>query len=111
VRGQLQRTVTQSGQQVLPDVRDLLEPVEGEEPTGALDRVDRPEDAGETVPRTGVLLQCDQVLVQLVEVLVTLHEELLDDVVQTFHACLFPTVYRPGLPRTAMGLSARRRAP
>ena len=33
----------------------------------------------------GLLLQGDEVRVQLVEVLVALHQELLDDVVQTVH--------------------------
>ena len=86
-RGQRQLAVPQPGEHVLPDVRDLLEPVEGQEAAGALDRVDRPEDAGQPLAGVGVLLEGDQVGVQLVEVLVTLDQELLDDVVQTVHGC------------------------
>ena len=86
-RGQLELAVPQPGQHVLPDVGDLLEPVEGEEAAGALDRVDRPEDAGQPLAGVRVLLQGDQVRVQLVEVLVALHQELFDDVVQTVHRC------------------------
>ena len=86
-RGQRQLAVPQPGEHVLADVGDLLEPVEGQEAAGALDRVDRPEDARQPLAGVGVLLEGDQVGVELVEVLVTLDQELLDDVVQTVHGC------------------------
>ena len=88
LRGQLQRAVPQSGEHVLPDVGDLLEAVERQEAAGPLDGVDRAEDAREALARVGLLLEGDQVGVQLVEVLVTLDQELLDDVVQTVHVAL-----------------------
>src|SRR6185312_16374746 len=69
------------------DVGDLLEPVEGQEAARALDRVDRAEDAGQPLARVGLLLEGDEVRVQLVEVLMTLDQELLDDVVQSVHSC------------------------
>ena len=108
-RGQLQLAVPQPGEHVLPDVRDLLEPVEGQEAAGALDGVDRPEDAGQPLAGVGVLLEGDQVGVQLVEVLVTLDQELLDDVVQTVHACCLLSHVASGLRNRPVGSSARRR--
>jgi hypothetical protein len=75
-------TVTQARQQVLPHVGHRLEPVEGQEARGALDRVDGAEDAREQLGVARRLLEVDEVAVELVEVLVALHEELLDDLVQ-----------------------------
>ena len=86
-RGQLQLAVAEPGQHVLADVGDLLQAVERQEAAGALDRVDRPEDARQPLARVRLLLQGDEVRVQLVEVLVALDQELLDDVVQTVHRC------------------------
>ena len=43
-----------------------------------------------------VLLERDQVPVELVEVLVTLDEELLDDLVQTVHGGAFSLASQPG---------------
>jgi hypothetical protein len=80
-----QRTVAQLAQQALTDVGDPLQLAEGEEAAGALDRVDRAEDAGEQVARPGVLLERDEVGVERVEVLVALHEKLLDDLVHLVH--------------------------
>jgi hypothetical protein len=69
-------------------VGDLLQAVERQEAAGPLDRVDRAEDARQPLAGVGLLLEGDQVGVQLVEVLMTLDEELLDDVVQTVHGAL-----------------------
>ena len=60
----------------------LLQPVERQEAAGALDRVDRPENAGQQLLRPGLLFQRHKITVQLVQVLVALHEKLLDDVAQ-----------------------------
>ena len=100
-RRQGQLAVPQPGEHVLPDVRDLLEPVEGEEAAGALDGVDRPEDAGQPLAGVGLLLEGDQVGVQLVEVLVALDQELLDDVVQTVHGCCLLSHVATGLREPA----------
>jgi len=80
---ELQLAVAEQAQQAFADVRDALELAEGEEATRALDRVDRPEHAGEQRARVGLLLQRDEVAVELVQILVTLHEELLDDLVHS----------------------------
>src|SRR3712207_2791956 len=93
-RSELEGAVTQPREHVLAAMRDLLQPVEGQEAAGALDRVDRPEDAGQPLPRVRVLLQGDQVGVELVEVLVALHQELFDDVVQTVHGCCLLSRWR-----------------
>ena len=66
----------------------LLQAVESEEAAGALDGVDRPEDTRQHFPRPWVLLQGEQVTVELVEVLVGLHQELGDDLVDRFHPVL-----------------------
>ncbi len=82
--------VTQLDEQVLAHVGEALQLAEREEPARALDRVDRPEHAAQQLARAGGALERDQVRVELVEVLVTLHQELVDDVVQILHV---------GLPR------------
>ena len=85
-RGHRHLAVPQAREQVLTDVGDRLELAERQEAAGALDGVDRAEDAGEELALTRALLQVDQVAVELVEVLVALHEELLDDLVHR-HSC------------------------
>ena len=99
--GQGDLAVTQSAQQVLADVGQLLQPAEGEEAARALDGVDRPEDAGQQLAGAGVLLQGEQVAVELVEVLVALHEELGHDLVDRFHA----DSSSPGRTRYVIGVS------
>ena len=79
---EVELSVAQLRQDVLADVRDSLEPVEGEEAAGALDGVDRAEDRGEEGARARVLLELDQCAVELVEVLVALDQELLGDLVE-----------------------------
>ncbi len=78
-------SVPQAGQQALTDVRDGLEGVEREESAGALDGVHRAEDARQQLAGPGFALERDQVPVQLVQILVTLDEELGDDVVHDLH--------------------------
>jgi hypothetical protein len=73
--------VAQAGQEVLPDVGDLLQVVEAEEAARALDGVDGAEHAGQQVTGLGRPFELHEVPVHLVEVLVALHEELLDDLV------------------------------
>jgi hypothetical protein len=93
--------VAQPGEEVLADVGDRLQLAEGKEAARALDRVDRAEDAAQQLSRAGLALERDQVAVELVQVLVALHEELLDDLVDLIHrGCLpsfvpFDEAYRP----------------
>jgi hypothetical protein len=48
--GEVDAAVPEAAQQVLADVGQLLQAMERQEPAGALDRVNRPEDAGEQLP-------------------------------------------------------------
>src|SRR5262245_45018651 len=52
---------------------------EAKEPASTLDRVDSAKDAREFLLIAGLLLQCHQVAVQLIQVFGTLDEEFLDD--------------------------------
>jgi hypothetical protein len=58
----------EAAEQVLPDVGESLQAVEGEEAAGPLDRVDRAEDAGEKLPGAGVLLERQEVAVELIKI-------------------------------------------
>ncbi len=86
VVGQLDEAVTQPAEQVLTDMGQLLEAMERQEATGALDRMNGPEHPGQQFSGTGILLKCQQVSVQLVEILVTLDQELGHDLVDRFHS-------------------------
>jgi hypothetical protein len=90
VVGELDAAVAEPAQQVLADVGQLLQPVERQEAARALDRVDRPEDAGQELPGVRVLLEGQEIPVELVEVLVRLDQELGDDLVHRFHRRLTP---------------------
>ena len=85
LRGHLLQAVSQSGQQALPDVGDLLQVGETQEPTGPLDGVDRTEHAGQQFMSGRVVLELDQLLGQLFEVLVAFHQELRDNLVDSVH--------------------------
>ena len=83
--------VAQPGEQVLADVGDRLQRENARKPLVPLIvwivRKMLPSRSRES----GLALELDQVAVELVEVLVALHEELLDDLVETFkvlHDCL-----------------------
>jgi hypothetical protein len=71
-------------------VRQGFEAAVAKEAAGALNRVDRAENARQHLPRIGVGLQRQKIGVQPVEVLVALHEELGYDVVHLAHGDLFP---------------------
>ena len=58
-RGDRLDAIAQFGQQRLPRVRERLQPGERQEATGSLDRVDRPEDAGDQIARVRFLLEFD----------------------------------------------------
>src|SRR5205807_6433991 len=68
------------------DVGDRLQLREREEAARPLDRVNRAEHARQQLVRVGFLLERDQVTVEAVQVLVALHEELLDDLVNAVHS-------------------------
>ena len=68
--------VAEFAQEVLPGVRDRAEGVEVEEPRGALDRVDGAKDVRQHVAVARVLLEDYQIAVELIEVFVTLDQEL-----------------------------------
>jgi hypothetical protein len=85
VGGHHHLAVAQAREEVLPHVRQRLEPVEGEEAAGALDGVDGPEDAGEQLAGVRRALELHEVPVELVEVLVALHEELRHDLGVVVH--------------------------
>ena len=87
-RNEFREAVAELDQQVLAGVGHPLEVVERQEAARALDGVDRAEDAAEQLARAGCALEGDEVAVQLVQVLVALHEELLDDVVHALHSAL-----------------------
>jgi len=73
--------VTELGEQVLTHVSDRLQRTEPQEAGGALDRVDRAEDPPDHI---GILslLEVDELLIELVEVLVTLRDELVHHFVE-----------------------------
>jgi hypothetical protein len=73
-----QRPVAQGGQQVLRDVRDRLDARVPQEAAGALEGVDRAEDAADQLG-VRLLLEREQVTDHLVQDLVALDDELLDD--------------------------------
>ncbi len=83
----LHLAVAQPAEKVLADVGHGLEAVERQETAGSLDRVNRAEDARQQLPRLRLLLESHEVAVELVQVLVALHEELLDDLVHPVHHC------------------------
>ena len=78
--------VAQLRQEVLAGVRQAFQTIEREEAARALDRVDRAEHAAQQPAVARRALERDEVAVELVEVLVTLDEELADDVVDVLHA-------------------------
>jgi hypothetical protein len=84
-RRHVQLAVAQSAQQVLTDVGDGLEAAECQEPTGPLDGMDRSEDARQQLAGLRLLLQRHQIPVELIQVLVALHEKFLDDLVHPLH--------------------------
>ena len=67
-------------------MRDRAEGLELEEPRRALDRVDGAEDVRQHVPVPGILFEDDQIAVELIEVLVTLDQELAQHFVHFAHA-------------------------
>jgi hypothetical protein len=85
VRGDRLDAVAEPGQQRLTRVGQRLQAAERQEAAGALDRVDRAEDARDQIAGARVLLQRDEVPVDLVQVLMALHEELADDLTKVFH--------------------------
>ncbi len=84
-------------------MRQDLKLAEREEATGALDRVNRAEDALEQRVGVGFLLKRDQVTIELIEVLVALHEELAHDLVELVHET--PRDSSPAGPGTRRGLT------
>jgi len=86
---QADATVAQLREQVLAGMRDLFEMRKAEEAAGALDRVDRAEDARERVPVVGTRLQHHELVVEPVQVLVTFRQEFADDVVKFIHRSVF----------------------
>src|SRR5262249_48282488 len=81
----LELLVAQEGQEVLAGVADGLELAEAEEAAGALDGVDGAEDRRQLAGRRGVGLELEQLALETLEVLVTLDEELGDDIVVSAH--------------------------
>jgi hypothetical protein len=73
--------VAELAEQVFADVRDGFEFCESEESTGALDRVNRTENAGERAAIAGIFFQVDQLAVEEVEIFAALDQELADDVI------------------------------
>src|SRR4051794_20435114 len=86
-----------------------LQPAERQKPTRALDRVNGPEDAGDQIPRSRFLLESDEIPVDLIQVLVALHQEFADDLAKVFHGlppARFPMLLidRPGSHLRTPGL-------
>ena len=102
--GELQVTVAEPAEQALTDVGQPLELSEGEEPGGALDRVDRAEHTRQHLEVTRSPLQGHEVAVQLIQVLVALDEELVDDFA---HLVVHPSP-APGLEGADARQTARR---
>ena len=76
---QFQFAIPQLPQQVFTNMRHRFQFVETDEATGAFYGMDGPENAGENVYVTRVLLQINQILVQLVQVFIAFDQELIDD--------------------------------
>jgi hypothetical protein len=83
--GHHQPAVAQPGQQALAGVGERFELAEREEAAGALDRVDGAEDALQQ--RVGVRLpfERDKIAIELIEILVTLYEKLVHDLLELVH--------------------------
>ncbi len=77
--------VAQAGQQPFAGMGEDFELAESEEPARSFDRVDRAEDALQQRMRVGFLLEGDKISVELIEVLVALHEEFAHDLVELVH--------------------------
>jgi hypothetical protein len=97
---QKELAVAQPAQQALAAVADLLQPGEAEEAARAFDVVDGAEDTGEPVAVLRVGFQGHEVAVQLLEVLVTLEQEFLDQVLVVHATSPFPDAV-PVIDRTA----------
>ena len=93
-RVEQQMAVAQTAQQTLADVADRFQFAEAEETARPLDGVDGAEDAGQSLPVLGILFQCHQVAVELVEVLVTFDQEFFDDIIEIAHNS-HPPAYNP----------------
>jgi hypothetical protein len=74
-----QRAVAQALEQVLARMRDRLEPTEAQEPAGALQRVQDPEDVVEDGAITRSVFEGDEVEVEPVEHFARLDEEVAHD--------------------------------
>ena len=78
---QRELAVTQLAEQIFADVRDRFEFCEAEKSAGALDRVDRAENAGKRGAIAGIFFEIDQLAVEEIEIFTALDQELADDVI------------------------------
>src|ERR1700685_1113855 len=79
-------TVAQTGEEILADVRHLLQFIEAQKAAGTFDGVNGTKHACQRVPILRIFLQANQIPVQPVQVLVTLDQKILDDVAVA-HGC------------------------
>ena len=82
---ELQLAIADSGQKVLPGVSHRLELVECQEATSAFDRVDGAKDTRDQIAITRLTLKCNQVTIQLIQVLMGFHEEFRDYLINFKH--------------------------
>ncbi len=84
-RGPLEASLAEVAEQTLGGVRDRLQPGKVEEAAGAFDGVEGSKDAVEGVAAGRVLLDRDQVAVELIQVLLTFHQEFLNRQIDLAH--------------------------